>query len=251
MFQTQQDEEEGGGEISFDSQLNKLTSAEQNNTHNIKHTSENFGEGKMRTADAEGSVSQQTTSTITGGRPKGATAAAVRDVGQQHEIAMREICDLYAVAQENFKDAKRRVKNGTLAMIITEAKARNGLPEETFMNRSTIVNRVSQKMGHRHGRVSPMLAIEPYMVELIHQLARMRNPISVSDGLRLANSLISGTKIGDSVNSWRQTHSSAYRSNKNPKLGMGYWTGFIKRNKELVTARLGVKFESKRADYGI
>ena len=64
----------------------------------------------MRTADAEGSVSQQTTSTITGGRPKGATAAAVRDVGQRHEIAMREICDLYAVAQENFKDAKRRVK---------------------------------------------------------------------------------------------------------------------------------------------
>lgn len=106
-------------------------------------------------------------------------------------------------------------------MIITEAKARNGLPEETFMNRSTIVNRVSQKMGHRHGWVSPMLAIEPYMVELIHQLARMRNPISVSDGLRLANSLISGTKIGDTVNSWRQTHSSAYRSNKNPKLGMG------------------------------
>jgi hypothetical protein len=77
----------------------------------------------------------------------------------------------------------------------------------------------------------------------------MRNPISVSDGLRLANSLISGTKIGDSVNSWRQTHSSANRSNKNPKLGMGYWTGFIKRNKELVTAKQGVKFESKRADW--
>ena len=111
----------------------------------------------MRTADAEGSVSQQTTSTITGGRPKGATAAAVRDVGQRHEIAMREICDLYSVAQENFKDAKRRVKNGTLAMIITEAKARNGLPEETFMNRSTIVNRVSQKMGHQHGRVNQCL----------------------------------------------------------------------------------------------
>ena len=176
----------------------------------------------MRTADAEGSVSQQTTSTITGGRPKGATAAAVRDVGQRHEIAMREICDLYAVAQENFKDANMRVKNGTLAMIITEAKARNGLPEETFMNRSTIVN-------------SPMLAIDPYMVELIHQLARMRNPISVSDGLRLANFLISGTKIGDSVNSWRQAHSSAHRSNMNPKLGMGYWRGFMKRNKELVT----------------
>ena len=94
-----------------------------------------------------------------------------------------------------------------------------------------------------------MLAIEPYMVELIHQLAQMRNPISVSDGLRLANSLISGTKIGDSVNSWRQTHSSPYQSNKIPKLGMGYWRGFMKRSRELVTAKRGVKFESKRADW--
>jgi hypothetical protein len=80
------------------------------------------------------------------------------------------------------------------------------------------------------GRVSPppMLAIEPYILV----------------------ELISGTKIGDRVNSWRQTHSSAYQSNKNPKLGMAYLIGFMKRNKELVTAKQrGVKFESKRADW--
>ena len=120
----------------------------------------------MRTADAEGSVSEQPTSTTTGGRPKGATATAVQDVGQRHQIAMREICVLYAVAQENFKDANRQVKNGTLAIIISEAKARNGLPEEMFMNRSTSVNRVSQKVGHQHGRVSPMPAIEPYKTRI-------------------------------------------------------------------------------------
>ena len=91
LFQAHQQKEEegGGGEISFDSQqLNELTSAEQNDTHNIEHTCENYGEGEMRTADAEGSVSQQTTSTITGGRPKGATGAAVQDIEQRNEIAM-------------------------------------------------------------------------------------------------------------------------------------------------------------------
>ena len=52
------------------------------------------------------------------------------------------------IAQENFKDANRRAKNGTLAMIIAKAKARNGLSEEAFANtRGTIVNRVSQKNG--------------------------------------------------------------------------------------------------------
>ena len=84
LFQTHQQQEEEGGEIiSFDSQLNELTrSTEQNNTtpQKVEHICDNFGEGEMRTADAKGSVSQQ--STIAGGKPKGAIAAAVQDVGQ-------------------------------------------------------------------------------------------------------------------------------------------------------------------------
>jgi hypothetical protein len=38
LFQTNQQEKEGGGEISFHTQLNELTSREQNDTHNIQHT---------------------------------------------------------------------------------------------------------------------------------------------------------------------------------------------------------------------
>ena len=60
---------------------------------------------------------------------------------------------MFAVAQQ-IQKCQQVSKNETLAMIIAEAKERrNGLPEETFMNRITNVNRVvSQKMGHQHGR---------------------------------------------------------------------------------------------------
>ncbi len=51
-----------------------------------------------------------------------------------------------------------------------------------------------------------MLGIEPHLVELIIQLARMRCPINVTAGLQLANSLIAGTPIAEQLVKWKITH---------------------------------------------
>jgi hypothetical protein len=51
-----------------------------------------------------------------------------------------------------------------------------------------------RKNGHA-GHKSPMEDIEPYMVELIKKLADMRNPITTSQGLQLASSLIEGKSV--------------------------------------------------------
>ncbi len=40
-----------------------------------------------------------------------------------------------------------------------------------------------------------MLEVEPYLMELIIKLADMRTPITTSQGLQLANSLIKGTSV--------------------------------------------------------
>jgi hypothetical protein len=40
-----------------------------------------------------------------------------------------------------------------------------------------------------------MLEAEPYLMELIIKLADMRTPITTSQGLQLANSLIKGTSV--------------------------------------------------------
>ena len=96
-----------------------------------------------------------------------------------------------------------------------------------------------------------MLAIEPYLVEMITQLKKKRVPISSRQGLALANSMISGTAYEEKVLEWKETHCVSFRNNVEGKpmvLGKGYWAGFMKQNKHLVKARKGVKFDSKRAD---
>jgi predicted ATP-grasp superfamily ATP-dependent carboligase len=51
------------------------------------------------------------------------------------------------------------------------------------------------KRGRNNGYVGHetlMEDVEPYLVELIKKLAKMRTPITTSQGLELANSLIKG-----------------------------------------------------------
>ncbi len=97
-----------------------------------------------------------------------------------------------------------------------------------------------------------MLAIEPYLVEMIRELEKMRVPISSRQGLALANSIISGTAYEKQVLEWKENHCVSSKNNPEQQpmvLGKGYWSGFMKRNKDLVKAKKGVKFDSKRADW--
>jgi hypothetical protein len=97
-----------------------------------------------------------------------------------------------------------------------------------------------------------MLAIEPYLVEMIIQLEKMRVPIPSRQGLALANSKISGTVHDEKVLEWKETHCISNHNGVEKKpmvLGKGYWVGFVKQNKHLAKARKGDKIDSKRADW--
>ena len=62
-----------------------------------------------------------------------------------------------------------------------------------------------------------MLAIEPYLVEMIIQLEKMRVPISSRQGLALANSMISGTAHEEKVLEWKAAHCVSFRNNVEEK----------------------------------
>ena len=175
--------------------------------------------------------------------------------------AVSEATDEYMSKILNSKINNKRTSKGTIALIIDAAKERNGIPANVkvgfekvrsravikIMNGREVQN--GQHLISKHGRQSPMNEIEPYLVGLIQQLAKMRVPISVSEGLMLANSLIAGTETMTKVNKWRETNCTPFQINKKPELGKSYWKGFMKRNGQLVTAKKGVKFESKHADW--
>ena len=51
-----------------------------------------------------------------------------------------------------------------------------------------------------------MIEVESYIVELIGQLAKMRQSITCYQGLELANSLVEGKSIMKKENDWRLKH---------------------------------------------
>jgi hypothetical protein len=52
--------------------------------------------------------------------------------------------------------------------------------------------------------VGTIVEIEPYIVQLIDQLARMQVPISSRQGLSLANSIVSDTSHEKRVLDWKE-----------------------------------------------
>jgi hypothetical protein len=80
-----------------------------------------------------------------------------------------------------------------------------------------------------------MLPVEPYIVEFVCQLGRMRCPINVKTGLQLlANSIIARTPYETQVIAWKKRHCVFARLAEQEKvasplegnqqlLGWGYW----------------------------
>jgi hypothetical protein len=95
-----------------------------------------------------------------------------------------------------------------------------------------------------------MLEVEPYLVNIIIKLADMRTPISASQRLQLANSLIKGTSIEKKVIEWKKKYCKAFKiGDGNSELGTDYWKRFMKRNNHLIRSKKALKFDAKRAEW--
>jgi hypothetical protein len=118
------------------------------------------------------------------------------------------------------------------------------------IRKDCIRQRVKRNSESNHaGQPSPMIEIEPYLVELIIKLSSMRMPITSAQGLELANSLIAGSSTEEKVLAWKKKNCAAFQQNGAKKLGKGYWQAFLKRNKHLIRGKKSVKFDDKRAQW--
>jgi hypothetical protein len=96
------------------------------------------------------------------------------------------------------------LNKGSLEEIIEKSKKNHGVDEDIIILKETVRQRVQRDSNSGHiGQTLPMAQIEPYLVELILQLASMQTAITTSQGLQLANSLISGTTIQKQINDWK------------------------------------------------
>ena len=99
---------------------------------------------------------------------------------------------------------KSKTHRGMLRSLLEEAKVKYNVSEPIcYKNIQNVVQtrykRNSLKCRHR-GTASPMVPLEPIILEIALQKGRMNQPLTVEEGLHLLNSLIKpGSKIEEDV----------------------------------------------------
>ena len=103
-----------------------------------------------------------------------------------------------------------------------------------------------------------MLAhLEAHFVDILLQLAAMRQPVNKSTALNLINSLVETAQLQDYIIEWKKKHllrNKLVSSNSNAGeehgayLGDKYWQNFLSRHEELKT-KTAVRFDSNREDW--
>jgi hypothetical protein len=86
------------------------------------------------------------------------------------------------------------MKQNELQQLIDEKKLEH-IVVHSNVTKSCIRQHIQKNKFERsttRGTISPMAPIKNYIVSLMTQMAKMRQPINVSEGLELANSLIEG-----------------------------------------------------------
>jgi hypothetical protein len=192
------------------------------------------------------------------GRPKGRTNIQARDLKERIRLATAEAAKSYSIVRATARaNNKPRAPKGELAQIVRTSKQKYGV-DDVHISIETVRTRAQRHIfdpAVAQGTPSAMLNIEPYIVETIAQLARMRSPINIKTGLQLANSIIEGTPLMLELIAWKTKHNihsrrRCYSSSAVGKeahqqeeqlegttttaepghLGWGYWKGFMKRN---------------------
>jgi len=142
----------------------------------------------------------------------------------------------------------KRLKRGRLDEIINEVKTLRNL-EDVSVTKDSIRKQISRNkpIAGTRGHSTPMEEVEPCLLQLFIQLGRIRAPVSNTEGLSLANSLIIGMPIEQKIIDWKKKYS--YYRKSDDVLGTAYWRGFLSRYEHLIVRKRGEKFAMARDDW--
>ena len=138
------------------------------------------------------------------GRPVGSTDDKKYKDEKKFINAKNEISKKYAALKETTKQGSR-TKKGALKEIIESVSEIRGL--DKHISPAAIRRRIDRKSLVSHhvagGQMSPLQRMEPTVVEIILQMARICQCLTPSKGLQLINSLIKGTAIQKELIAWK------------------------------------------------
>jgi hypothetical protein len=104
------------------------------------------------------------------------------------------------------------------------------------------------------GTKSPVSEVEEYIVSILQQMAKMRQPLNVSERLNLANALVDGTEWKPKMTEFNLKHGwKPYAANgkKKPNLGPSWYKGFWKCHKHVLEKKKGQKFSKDCSEWSV
>jgi len=125
--------------------------------------------------------------------------------------------------------------------------AKNEIAEDVDIKVDTIRRRVARDrpIVSQLGSRSPLAAIEDAVVDIMVQMARIRQSLIPSKGLKLVNDLIHGTDIQKDLVEWKEIHTS----NTTGTVGAKYWRNFMRRHGDKIRSKRGAKYSLDRANW--
>ena len=188
-----------------------------------------------------------------GGRPKGTTKAKAHADSVNIEYAKNLIAQRYAKLQERCKEEGITAPAKSLDGMIVEAKEELGIPPDVEIIKRTILSRIARKrtvnVVPHAGTATPMLKIEPLLVQLCIRIGRIGQPVQPPNFLALANSLIKGKGIEKEVIKFKAKHCGYDINSENADLGIAYFRGFMNRNKHLIDLKRAKKYPKDRSQW--
>ena len=114
------------------------------------------------------------------------------------------------------------------------------------INMDTIRTRVKQNcLTPAHpGTPSPLAAAEEALVQICIQMGNIRQPLTVSEGLKLINDFIDSTEIQSKLQEFQNIRKLNSCTCSNGTVGKSYWRGFMRRHGHKIVSKRGDCFTS-------
>jgi len=186
-----------------------------------------------------------------GGRPKGSTNESIREHIRKKKLALNFAASEASRMKSEYRSLGfERVPKGVYKEIKKRAEDRFSL-EEGSLSKGTMLSRIKRgkHLSSGKGRVSPMIALEAHFLDLILELAAMRQPVTATDALALINSMISTSDLSAAVIEWKKKHlPGSFDDDRAALLGKKYCQNFKKRHPE-IKQKKAVRFDANREDW--
>ena len=189
-----------------------------------------------------------TTANTSGGCPKGSSTVARKTARDNKAACINKITEIF------FHEKSSRhgsLPTGYLQSLIENQKREFGICD----NISCDTIRSRAKRGSlappTRGPPSPLAAAEDALVVLAAAMARVRQPITPTEGLALMNSLIKETGLQQKLIDFKcnRCDNKNETDEKLGQVGMGYWRGFMQRHGSKLVTKRGERYSCDRSDW--